>query len=304
MSGWGKYQTAEEMEINRKYEYDPEFIPFICKWLCPSPKTSSVIVDIGCGSGYFTKIIAGCMKEKGKIIGIDPDRRLIQEAEKICKRKHISNIQFKLGSAWKIPLERNYADLVVSHIVLSNIPRQLDAILEMKRVAKIGGKVAVIDPAKGGDQYFPHERLNELYGKFITAFGTAIYKGWRERLDMSAYVENYHLRIPELFLKVGLTDITMNGYLSTFLLCDTRRSTKEMKAYLQARLNLWKKLEKRNEKCALLGGMKKQEFHELSQRHTDYLENLIAHPRKIKKTPEVHIVSRVIVCGIKVATKS
>jgi ubiquinone/menaquinone biosynthesis C-methylase UbiE len=301
LSGWSKYQSAEEMEINRKYEYNSEFIPFICKWLCPKPKPSSVIVDVGCGSGYFTKIIARCIKGKGKIIGIDPDRRLIQEAEKICKRKHIPNIQFKLGNVWKIPLESDYADLVVSHIVLSNIPRQLDAILEMKRVAKIGGKVAVIDPAKGGGQYFPDERLNRLYDKFHIAFGMAIDKGWRQKFDMSSYVENYHLRIPELFLKAGLTDVTSNGYLSTFLLCDIRRSTKEMQSYLQERLDLWKKLKKKNEKCALMGDMEEEEFHELSQRYTDYLENLIAHPRKIKKTPEVHIISRVIVCGSKVA---
>jgi ubiquinone/menaquinone biosynthesis C-methylase UbiE len=301
LSGWSEYQSAEEMEINRKYEYDPEFIPFICTWLCPSPKPSSVIVDVGCGSGYFTKIIASCMKGKGKIVGIDRDRRLIQEAEKICKRKHISSIQFKLGSAWKIPLESNYADLVVSHVVVSNIPRQPDAILEMKRVAKIGGKVAVIDPAKGGGQYFPHERLNELYGKFITVFGMAIDKGWRQKLDMSAYVENYHLRIPELFLKTGLADITMHGYLSTFLLCDIRRNTREMHSYLQAKLNLWKKLWKRNEKCALLGGMKEEEFRELSERYISYLENLVAYPKKIKETPELHIVSRVIVCGRKVS---
>jgi ubiquinone/menaquinone biosynthesis C-methylase UbiE len=302
LSGWGKYQTAEEMEMNRKYEYAAEFVPFLCKWLCPNLKPSSVIVDVGCGSGYFTKIIARCMKKKGKIVGIDPDRRLIQEAERICKRKHISNIHFKIGNIWKIPLESNYADLVVSHIVLSNIPRQFDAILEMKRVAKIGGKVAVIDSAKGGGHYFPDERLNELYGKFHIAFGTAIDKGRRQKFDMSSYIEDFHFRIPQLFLKAGLADITLNGYFSTFLLCDSRRSTKEMKTYLQDRLNLWEKLEKRNKKCALIGGMKEEEFHELHHKYTDYLKDLITHPKKIKKTPEVNIVSRVIVCGNKDAS--
>jgi hypothetical protein len=72
-----------------------------------------------------------------------------------------------------------------------------------------------------------------------------------------------------------------------------------MRTHLQARLALWKKLKKRNEKCALVGGMTKEEFQELFRRHTDYLEDLIANPRKIKKTPEVHIVSRVIVSGVK-----
>jgi hypothetical protein len=45
--------------------------------------------------------------------------------------------------------------------------------------------------------------------------------------------------------------------------------------------------------------MNEKELREFSQRYTDYLENLIAHPSVIKKTPEVHMVSRVIVCGIK-----
>jgi len=301
LSGWGKFQTAEEMEISRKYEYASDFVPFICKWLCPSPKPSSVVVDVGCGSGYFTKIIAQCMREKGKVVGIDPDRGLIREAEKICEKKQISSIHFKVGNAWQIPLKSDYADLVVSHVVLSNIPRQFDAILEMKRVAKTGGKVAVIDSARGGGQYFPDARLNKLYDQFHIAFGTAIDKEWRQKLDMSSYIENFHFRIPQLFLKAGLADISLNGYLSTFLLCDVRRSTKEMKTYLQARLDLWRKLAGRNRQCAMVGGMKEEEFNELFQRYSCYLKDLITHPRKIRTTPEVNIVSRVIVCGSKKA---
>jgi hypothetical protein len=170
----------------------------------------------------------------------------------------------------------------------------------MKRVAKIGGKVAVIDSAKGGGHYFPYERLNELYDQFHKAFGTAIDKEWRRKLDASDYIENFHFRIPQLLLKAGLAGISLNGHFSTFLLCDTRRNTKEMKAYLQAKLSLWRKLSKRNKECALVGGMNEEEFNELFQRYTYYLKDLITHPKKIKKTPEVNIVSRVMACGTKV----
>jgi hypothetical protein len=74
-----------------------------------------------------------------------------------------------------------------------------------------------------------------------------------------------------------------------------------MKAYLQARLSLWTRLEKRNRACATVGGMKVKEFNELFQGYRDYLVDLITHPEKIKKTPEVNLVSRVIACGTKVA---
>jgi ubiquinone/menaquinone biosynthesis C-methylase UbiE len=298
-SGWARYQTAEEMELNRKFEYEPEFFPLISKWLGLSPKPPSVVVDVGCGSSYFTKIIARCTEGKSKIVGIDPDRKLLREAEKISKKQHISNVQFKVGNIWKIPLENDYADLVVTHVVLSNIPRQLDAILEMKRIAKTGGRIVVIDSAKGGGRYLPDKRLNELWNKFHEAFGTAIDKEWRQKLDMSSYIENFHYKIPQLFLEAGLTNVSLNGHLQTFLLCDTRRSTKEMKAYLQARLDMWIKLAKRNRELVLVGGMKEEEFNELYQGYANYLEDLITHTKKIKKTPDVEIISRVIVCGTK-----
>jgi hypothetical protein len=65
-----------------------------------------------------------------------------------------------------------------------------------------------------------------------------------------------------------------------------------VKFILRARLSLWKRFERRNARCALVGGMNEEEFRELSQRYTDYLENLITHPSMIKKTPEVHMFPR------------
>ena len=297
LNDWGKHQTAEEMEIGRKYEYDPSFLPFLYKWLNLKPSVTAV--DVGCGSGYFTRILARDLKGEGKIVGVDPDKTLILEAEEIAQREGFSNIEFKVGGIYKIPLPDNYADLVVCHIVLCNIPRQFDAILEMKRVARTGGKVVAIEPARGGGTYYPDKRLNELYKRFRRAFGTALDKEWRQKLEMSSYIENIYLKLPQLFLKAGLTNITLNGYLSTFLLCDARRNTKEIQRHLKARLDLWQKLKKRNRECALIGGMNEEEFKELFQRYVDYLGSLVNNPEKIRQTAEMEIVSRVIVCGNK-----
>lgn len=245
LSGWGKYQTAEEMELGRKYEYDLSFLPFLYKWL--NLKPDMIVVDVGCGSGYFTRILASGLKGEGRVVAVDPDKTLIFEAEEIAEREGFSNIEFKVGSIYKIPLPDNYADLVVCHIVLCNIPRQFDAILEMKRVAKNGGKVAVIEPARGRGICYPDKKLNELHERFRRAFGTALDKEWRhQKLEMPDYIENIYLKLPQLFLKAGLTNIALNGYLSTFLLCDTKHNMKEIQRYLKARLVLWRKLKKRN----------------------------------------------------------
>jgi hypothetical protein len=45
--------------------------------------------------------------------------------------------------------------------------------------------------------------------------------------------------------------------------------------------------------------MPKEEFEELYYRYSDYLKSLVENPGKITETPEVEILSRVIVTGEK-----
>lgn len=161
------------------------------------------------------------------------------------------------------------------------------------------GKYQTAEEAKGGGTYYPDEKLNELFEKFRRAFGTALDKGWRQKLDMSQYTENIHLKLPQLFLEAGLTEIRLNGYLSTFLLCDPRRNIEEMQRYVEDRLRLWQRLKKRNKECAVTGGMSKGEFQELFQLYSNYLSNLANNPDKIRQTAEAEILSRVIVHGLK-----
>jgi hypothetical protein len=182
---------------------------------------------------------------------------------------------------------------------LCNIPHQLEAIIEMRRIAKKGGTVAAVEPARGGGKYHPDGRLNELFVEFNKAFDTRINKEWREKLDMSGFIGDIHLRLPELFLKAGLKNVALRGYLSTFLLCDRRHGIEEMQKHVQAKLGLWKKLEKRNRNYALFGGMSEEEFEELFRKYRAYLNELAEKPAKITETPEVEIVSRVIVTGKK-----
>src|SRR5215813_13582106 len=60
----------------------------------------SAIVDLGCGTGRFTQLLATHFQ--AKVIGIDPSRRMIERA----RQKPIAgNVVFRRTSAEALPLE-------------------------------------------------------------------------------------------------------------------------------------------------------------------------------------------------------
>jgi len=65
-------------------------------------------LDLACGEGYGTDIIAENAKE---VIGIDIDEKMILHANQKYKKK---NLEFKVGSITQVPIEKNHQfDVIV-----------------------------------------------------------------------------------------------------------------------------------------------------------------------------------------------
>ena len=65
-----------------------------------------IVLDIACGEGYGCNLLAKVGKS---VIGVDISSETIQEAQ----NKYVKdNIEFKVGSADKIPCEDNFFDFV------------------------------------------------------------------------------------------------------------------------------------------------------------------------------------------------
>ena len=78
-----------------------------------APKRGSKILDLGCGTGYHSKVLADLVGPDGKVVGIDPDTERLQ----LAKGKYsASNIEYLERSAGNIP-GGDY-DLVFSNHVL------------------------------------------------------------------------------------------------------------------------------------------------------------------------------------------
>lgn len=90
------------------------------------------ILEIGCGNGYFTRPLA----RWADCIALDFSRRMLElnpiPVPKAC------------GRAQTLPFRDNSFDLVFSANLLHHIPDALDAVQDMKRVAK--RYVALVEP--------------------------------------------------------------------------------------------------------------------------------------------------------------
>ena len=79
-----------------------------------SPQPNGSILDLGCGTGRFCKVLSERVGNGGKVVGVDPDEDRIKIA--ITEGKGYNNIQFMVGSDQTFP-EDQYDIVVAIHVI-------------------------------------------------------------------------------------------------------------------------------------------------------------------------------------------
>ena len=115
-------------------------------WLAPAPKLSWI--DIGCGSGAFTKQIAE-LCGPSDLHGVDPSEGQLAFAR---TRPMPTPASFVNGDAMALPFDAGRFDAAVMALVLFFVPEPARGLAEMIRVTKPGGLVSayVWDVPGGG----------------------------------------------------------------------------------------------------------------------------------------------------------
>lgn len=117
------------------------------------------VLDIASGSGYGSYIISGAAK---KVYGVDIDQESVEYAQRNYGK---NNIDYRQGSAEKIPLEDNSVDIVVSFETIEHVKNYKKFLSEVKRVLKKDGLAIISTP---NDPEFPegnHFHLHEFEEK-------------------------------------------------------------------------------------------------------------------------------------------
>ena len=105
-------------------------------WLAPAP--GQAWLDVGCGNGAFTEVIA-TQAAPAALTGIDPSDAQIAYAR---QRAGAKGAAFQTGDAQALPFADASFDLAVMGLVISFIPDPARGLAELVRVTKPGGTVA------------------------------------------------------------------------------------------------------------------------------------------------------------------
>jgi len=103
------------------------------------PRTCRAALDIGCGTGAFSRLLAG---RSERVVALDLSPRMIDTAR--ARSKSHPNIEFEVMDVTEWEFREEAFDCIVSIATLHHLPME-GILLRMARALRVGGTLAILD---------------------------------------------------------------------------------------------------------------------------------------------------------------
>lgn len=174
---WEKYAREHTTRFDKGVRYS------IRKSL-PETNTVRTILDVGCGSGEYTKILSNL----GNTIASDIS--FIQ-----CER--LKKLGFKCiqADALHLPLKSNSFDLILANQVVEHIEDPISFAKELIRVCKVSGRILITTPNRFSPtriiQLTFKNYLDETHVREYNLFTIYLYKMKLSKMGVNCLVRGY-----------------------------------------------------------------------------------------------------------------
>lgn len=136
----------------------------------------SVIVDLGSGTG---DLLPGLAPRTGRVVAVDFSLPMLRLARARARAARLDNVDYVQGTLEAVPLASGTADGVVLSLVLHHAAQPAEAVQEMARLLKPGGRAVIVD-------FLPHQEewLRSEEGDVWLGFESKVLRGWLTRAGL------------------------------------------------------------------------------------------------------------------------
>ena len=114
-------------------------------WPGGRPAPGQKVIELGCGPGFYSCGLAGRFPEIN-VVGIDRSPKQLAWAREKRDRLGLSNCRFKSDNVLELSLPDESYDVLIASRLFTVLPNRRQAVAEMHRVLRPGGRCFIAEP--------------------------------------------------------------------------------------------------------------------------------------------------------------
>lgn len=188
------------LEDSRRFLLTSKQLDFLANII--DVKEDAYVLDVGCGTGFFTREYAARFSNIERMLGADIDQDLLEVAKQFAETDpRYKKCRFVRCNAKSLPWKDSSLDNIMCSFFLSRVPTAdaFKIIHEMIRVTKRNGYISLFEPCMGAMSSY-YEDNPELSSKMTSIRGVKS----QIQQQLADINENIGLALPRILSENGL----------------------------------------------------------------------------------------------------
>jgi len=140
--------------VRYKKDFSQNYHAHICRQILDLADRAGLILDNGCGNGWFYEMVGQSDTDDLRIVGLDVSSGMLRKA-----RTRLTEVV--RGDSCRLPFKSNSFQTVIARGLLHHLPDPSQGIAEIQRVLRKGGTLVAYEPNRNFISNLPRKLANK-----------------------------------------------------------------------------------------------------------------------------------------------